>query len=136
MSGFEFLATPPKRRRLWLRSLTSRLVAGVVALVIVLVAVIGGCTYIALRSYLLGSLPPDPRTPGLHRTGAAPTGPDDEPGWQNWMAAYAEAHSVLAGPQGDSGFGVSEAEREAQTRRSAPSIRSTSAPPSTPAGTR
>jgi hypothetical protein len=77
----------------------------------------------ALRSYLLDSLPSDPRTPGLHRTGAAPTGPDDEQGWQNWMAAYAEAHSVLAGPQGDSGFGVSEAEREAQTRRSAPSVR-------------
>jgi len=77
----------------------------------------------ALRSYLLTSLPPDPRTPGLHRTGAAPTGPDDEQGWQSWMAAYAEAHSVLAGPQGDSGFGVSEAEREAQLRRSAPSVR-------------
>jgi hypothetical protein len=77
----------------------------------------------ALRSYLLTSLPSDPRTPGLHRTCAAPTGPDDEQGWQNWMAAYAEAHSVLAGPQGDSGFGVSEAEREAQTRRPAPSVR-------------
>jgi hypothetical protein len=77
----------------------------------------------ALRSYLLRSLPPDPRTPGLHRTGASPAGPDDEEGWQSWQAAYAEAHSVLAGPQGDSGFGVSEAEREAQVRRSAPSVR-------------
>jgi hypothetical protein len=77
----------------------------------------------ALRSYLLNSLPSDPRRPGLHRTCAAPTGPDDEQGWQSWMAAYAEAHSVLAGPQGDSGFGVSEAEREAQTRRMAPSVR-------------
>jgi hypothetical protein len=76
-----------------------------------------------LRGYLLDSLPSDPRTPGMHRTGAAPTGPDDEQGWQNWMAAYAGAHSVLAGPQGDSGFGVSEAEREAQTRRSARSVR-------------
>lgn len=77
----------------------------------------------ALRSYLLNSLPPDPRSPGLHRTGAAPTGPDDEVGWRNWMAAYAEAHAVLAGPNGDSGFGVSEASREAQARRSAPSVR-------------
>jgi hypothetical protein len=77
----------------------------------------------ALRSYLLHSLPPDPRTPGLHRTGASPAGPDDEEGWQSWQVAYAGAHSVLAGPQGDSGFGVSEAEREAQVRRSAPSVR-------------
>jgi two-component system OmpR family sensor kinase len=51
MSGFELIASPP-RRRLWLRSLTSRLVVGVVALVVVLVAVIGGCTYYALRSFL------------------------------------------------------------------------------------
>ncbi len=77
----------------------------------------------ALRGYLLNSLPPDPRTPGLHHTGASPTGPDDEEGWRNWMAAYAEAHAVLAGPHGDSGFGVSEASREAQARRTAPSVR-------------
>jgi len=92
----------------------------------------------ALRGYLLHSLPPDPRTPGLHRTGASPTGPDDEAGWQSWQAAYAEAHSVLAGPQGDSGFGVSEAGREARARRSAPSIRLLAEHPelsSTPPGT-
>ncbi|MFL6162509.1 MAG: hypothetical protein ACJ74U_09780 [Jatrophihabitantaceae bacterium] len=77
----------------------------------------------ALRGYLLHSLPADPRAPGLHRTATAPTGPDDEQGWQDWMAAYAEAHSVLAGPRGDSGFGVSEAQREAQARRSAPNLR-------------
>src|SRR4051812_49206733 len=52
MSSFELIASPPTRRRLWLRSLTSRLVAGVIALVVVLVAVIGGCTYYALRSFL------------------------------------------------------------------------------------
>jgi hypothetical protein len=77
----------------------------------------------SLRGYLLRSLPPDPHTPGMHRICASPTGPDDEDGWQNWMAAYAEAHSVLAGPNGDSGFGVSEAAREAQERRSAPAVR-------------
>jgi hypothetical protein len=77
----------------------------------------------SIRGYLLNSLPSDPHTPGLHRTCAAPTGPDDEDGWQSWMAAYAEAHSVLAGPHGDSGFGVSEAAREAQNRRSAPAVR-------------
>lgn len=56
MSSFELIASPPTRRRLWLRSLTSRLVAGVVALVVVLVAVIGGCTYYALRSFLVQRL--------------------------------------------------------------------------------
>jgi hypothetical protein len=77
----------------------------------------------SLRSYLLRSLPPDPRSPRPARIGAAPTGPDDEEGWQDWMAAYAETHAVLAGPRGDSGFGVEEAEREAQARRSAPVVR-------------
>ena len=77
----------------------------------------------SMRGYLLRSLPPDPHTPGLHGTSASPTGPDDEAGWQSWMAAYAEAHSVLAGPNGDSGFGVAEAKREAQGRRTAPTIR-------------
>jgi two-component system OmpR family sensor kinase len=48
-------STPP-RRRLWLRSLTSRLVAGVVALVIVVVAAIGGATYYFLRAYLYNRL--------------------------------------------------------------------------------
>jgi two-component system OmpR family sensor kinase len=46
----------PTRPRLWLRSLTSRLVAGVVALVILIVAAIGGSTYYFLRSYLLSRL--------------------------------------------------------------------------------
>jgi hypothetical protein len=77
----------------------------------------------SLRGYLLRSLPPDPHSPGMHRICASPTGPDDEDGWKSWMAAYAEAHAVLAGPNGDSGFGVSEAAREAQQRRSAPAVR-------------
>jgi two-component system, OmpR family, sensor kinase len=42
----------PRARRLWLRSLTSRLVAGVVSLVVVLVTIIGGATYFQLRSFL------------------------------------------------------------------------------------
>jgi two-component system OmpR family sensor kinase len=41
---------------LWLRSLTSRLVVGVVALVVVLVCAIGACTYVALRSFLIQRL--------------------------------------------------------------------------------
>jgi two-component system OmpR family sensor kinase len=47
---------PARTRRLWLRSLTSRLVVGVVALVVVLVFAIGACTYIALRAFLVQRL--------------------------------------------------------------------------------
>ncbi|MDT4918576.1 MAG: hypothetical protein QOH89_3276, partial [Pseudonocardiales bacterium] len=43
---------PARTRRVWLRSLTSRLVVGVVTLVVVLVALIGGTTYYSLRSFL------------------------------------------------------------------------------------
>jgi two-component system OmpR family sensor kinase len=46
----------PRRPRLWLRSLQSRLVVGVVALVVVLVAAIGSTTYVALRSFLFNRL--------------------------------------------------------------------------------
>lgn len=75
----------------------------------------------AMRGYLLTSLPPDPRTPGLPPTASAsPTGPDDADGWDNWIAAYAAVTSVLCGPQGDSGYGLSEARREADLRRTAP----------------
>jgi two-component system OmpR family sensor kinase len=56
VTGVEFLATPPKRPRPWLRSLTSRLVVGVVSLVVVLVLAIGTGTYYFLRSYLLTRL--------------------------------------------------------------------------------
>jgi hypothetical protein len=76
----------------------------------------------ALRHYILASAPSDPHLPGPHRVGASPTGPDDQEGWKNWVAAYAEATSVLAGPHGDSGFGLHEARREEQIRRSAPDI--------------
>jgi hypothetical protein len=76
----------------------------------------------ALRHYLLASLPSDPYLPGPHRLSASPTGPDDEAGWTNWIAAYSEATSVLAGARGDSGFGLHEARHEAQLRRSAPDV--------------
>jgi hypothetical protein len=77
----------------------------------------------AVRRYLLDSLPSDPRNPGVTRSGASPTGPDDDAGWHRWMAAYAEVTSALAGPHGDSGFGRSEALREAELRRSAPVLK-------------
>lgn len=75
----------------------------------------------AVRAYLLDSLPPDPRAPGLHPTASAsPTGPDDQPGWDKWITAYASITSVLCGPQGDSGFGLGEAREAARRRRTAP----------------
>lgn len=76
------------------------------------------------RHYLYDSLPSDPRSPGTApHLSARPTGPDDEDGWARWMAAYAQVTSVLAGPHGDSGFGMSEAKTEAQRRRNAPNVR-------------
>jgi hypothetical protein len=80
----------------------------------------------AVRGYLLDSLPPVPGeisgTGRLDATSAAPTGPEDEEGWQNWIAAYAAVTSALAGPHGDSGYGISEARREAQQRRAGPTV--------------
>ena len=74
-----------------------------------------------MRQYLLDSLPPAPSGPGQHTTASAsPTGPDDEQGWQKWITAFAEVASVLCGPHGDSGFGLSRAHEEAQIRRTAP----------------
>jgi two-component system OmpR family sensor kinase len=52
----ELPAQPPRPRRLWLRSLQSRLVVGVVSLVVVLVLAIGGSTYFALKSFLYNRL--------------------------------------------------------------------------------
>jgi hypothetical protein len=49
---------------------------------------------------------------------ATPAGPQDEPGWRDWQAIYAGITSTLAGPRGDSGFAVSEAEMESRWRRS------------------
>lgn len=78
----------------------------------------------AVRGFLLDSLPPVPGEVSGRQgaTSAAPTGPEDEEGWQNWMAAFAAVTSALAGPHGDSGYGMSEARREAQLRRAAPTV--------------
>ena len=74
-----------------------------------------------VRAYLLDSLPPDPDCPVRRRLRrASPTGPDDEQGWQRWMATFADTTSVLCGAHGDSGFGLSTAKEEAQVRRTAP----------------
>lgn len=77
----------------------------------------------ALRSYLLRSLPSDPSAPGPHTGATSPRGPDDDTGWQDWVGAYGEASSVLAGPDGDSGFGLKQAQHEAEVRRASPSMR-------------
>jgi len=70
-----------------------------------------------LRAYLLVSLPPDPSTAGAGRIGASPAGPDDDDGWQAWIQAFAATTSVLCGPHGDGGFGLSRARQESQRRR-------------------
>lgn len=88
----------------------------------------------AVRGYLFESLPSDPRRPGPQpRASASPTGPDDERGWQDWIATAAAVTSVLAGPQGDSGFGLSEARTAAEERRSAPNLRVFAAKSAAPA---
>lgn len=75
----------------------------------------------AVRRYLVDALPADPRAPGEHPTDtASPTGPDDDEGWDKWITAYAAITSSLAGPHGDSGFGLTEARQVAQLRRTAP----------------
>jgi hypothetical protein len=76
-----------------------------------------------VRKYLMDCLPDDPRIPGPHRAAASPTGPDDEQGWTNWIAAFGTVTSALAGPHGDSGYGLSEARRTAQLRRTATVLR-------------
>ncbi len=72
----------------------------------------------AARGYLVASLPPESPTgdDGEAQTCAAPRGASDADGWARWGDAYAAITSVLAGPHGDSGFGRSEAVREAQLR--------------------
>jgi hypothetical protein len=78
------------------------------------------------RGYLLDSAPAE------GRPGAAPAGPTDEQGWQDWQKVYAGITSMLAGPKGDSGFGAEEAARQAQLRRRRPDPdRSVPARPST-----
>jgi len=73
-----------------------------------------------VRAYLVRCLPDDPQRPDARRRATAPTGPDDDAGWADWMATYAAVTSVLCGPRGDSGFGTDEARAEARARRVAP----------------
>lgn len=73
-----------------------------------------------LRHYLLDDFPPDSRVPGVDEMSARPSRPDHEDGRRAWMDADAAVHSVLAGPDGDSGYGRHQAAREAHWRRSAP----------------
>lgn len=78
----------------------------------------------AVRAYLLDSLPPAPGAAGPHPTASASaTGRGDDNGWNNWISAYAAVTSVLCGPDGDSGYGLSEGRREATLRRGSPVLR-------------
>lgn len=79
---------------------------------------------VAVRQYLMESLPPDPGAAGPHtQVSAHPTGPDDTEGWQHWVDVYASVTSVLAGPHGDSGYGFGEAREAARIRSEAPNAR-------------
>jgi hypothetical protein len=65
----------------------------------------------ATRHYLVESLTDQPPA------SAAPTGRDDEDGWQNWMTTFAAITSELCGPHGDSGYGTWLASHEAHEHR-------------------
>ena len=87
-----------------------------------------------VRAYLVRSLPDDPQRTDARRHATAPTGPDDDAGWDDWMATYAAVTSVLCGPRGDSGFGADAAHSEAHARRVAPvPVVATGATPPEPA---
>lgn len=48
---------------------------------------------------------------------AHPVSPRDDTGWQRWATSYANVTRLLAGPRGDAGFAVAEAELEMRRRR-------------------
>ena len=50
---------------------------------------------------------------------ASPADRDDDTAWQNWIAASGSVTSAMCGPYGDAGFGLEEAQHEAQSRRAA-----------------
>ena len=50
---------------------------------------------------------------------ASPAARDDDTAWQNWIAASGSVTSAMCGPYGDAGFGLEEAQHEAQNRRAA-----------------
>jgi hypothetical protein len=93
----------------------------------------------AMRTYLLHHQPPthragqparqlqgDPVSAGQSTTtttgdaGGAADDADGQAAWRAWIAAYAAVTSVLAGPHGDSGFGIQEAHRIAEMRLTTP----------------
>src|SRR4051794_643822 len=72
--------SPPPGRRVWLRSLQSRLVVGVVALVLVLVMVIGATTYYVLSYFLYKRLDEQLAATGSSRSILALLNPSPRPG--------------------------------------------------------
>src|SRR4051794_435330 len=72
--------SPPPGRRVWLRSLQSRLVVGVVSLVLVLVMVIGATTYYVLSYFLYKRLDEQLAATGSSRSILALLNPSPRPG--------------------------------------------------------
>jgi hypothetical protein len=68
-----------------------------------------------VRHYLVDSLP-RPAANGAPLGGAAPTGRDDEQGWQAWTDIYTAVVGTLEGPRRDSGFGHDEARQIVRSR--------------------
>jgi two-component system, OmpR family, sensor kinase len=94
----------PAQRRLGPRSLTSKLVVGVVSLVIVLVCVIGGATYFALKSFLGDKLDQQLQTTlsqPLYRVFNADTRDAGRPLEVYAVALDPDTGAVLAAPSGD-----------------------------------
>lgn len=78
-----------------------------------------GLSGIASRStYLVDSLPAKPYEQSADPSATAPADPDHVARWDAWINAYGAVTSVTCGPHGDSGFGLEEARRQAESRRS------------------
>lgn len=71
-----------------------------------------------VRRCLFSALPPDLQAgPSAANDVASPTSPREEAGWQHWINAYAAVTSILCGPAGDEGIGLSQAKLQADDRR-------------------
>lgn len=126
MTAVELVASRARPPRFWLRSLTSRLVAGVVALVVLLVCAIGSGTYYFLRNYLLTRLDQQVATSASQNTSffqncaqGGPLGCDEAPQTvPEWIAVLTPSGEVAVTFRGPNvaPLELSAAERAALVR--------------------